>query len=435
MQLLPSLLSELQAVCATFPDPRKGRGGNIAPADFGLSAFAMFFMQSASFLAYQRTMEKGNGRSNCRTLFGIGRIPSDNYIRDFLDEADPALLQPCFERMEALLSEPPMRQAFGRLGGRTLIALDGTEFFCSQKLGCPHCLTRKRANGKTESYHSMLSATVVTPGHSKVVPLAPEFIAPRDGAEKQDCERNAVRRWFAKHGARLAPLRPVFLGDDLFACHPVAKMITDAGDDFIFTCKPTSHKTLYDFIDGAEFRRHEEKVRRRNTKETLRYRWIEAVPLRDGKDAILVNWIGFEIVDAKGKVKYSMAWVTSLPVSKDNVAEIVACGRARWKIENESFNVLKNHGYELEHNFGHGHKFLAMTFAALNLLAFAWHTVLELIEPPWRAAREAAVKRTSFFAHMLMLSAYVLFPSWQLLLQSLATFSIPPDLIKARDSP
>ena len=123
----------------------------------------VFFMQSAAFLAYQRTMEKGHGRSNCRTLFGIGRIPSDNYIRDFLDEADPALLQPCFERMEALLSEPPMRQAFGRLGGRTLIALDGTEFFCSQKLGCPHCLTRKRANGKTESYHSMLSATVVTP--------------------------------------------------------------------------------------------------------------------------------------------------------------------------------------------------------------------------------------------------------------------------------
>src|SRR5579863_1542856 len=224
MQLLPSLLSELQAVCATFPDPRKGRGGNIAPTDFGLSAFAMFFMQSASFLAYQRTMEKGHGRSNCRTLFGIGRIPSDNYIRDFLDEADPALLQPCFERMEALLSEPPMRQAFGRWGGRTLIALDGTEFFCSQKLGCPHCLTRKRANGKTESYHSMLSATVVTPGHSKVVPLAPEFIAPQDCAEKQDCERNAVKRWFEKHSGRLAPLRPVFLGDDLFACHPVAKM-------------------------------------------------------------------------------------------------------------------------------------------------------------------------------------------------------------------
>src|SRR5271154_1338941 len=323
MQLLPSLLSELQAVCATFPDPRRGEAATLRPPIFGLSAFAMFFMQSASFLAYQRTMEKGHGRSNCQTLFGIGRIPSDNYIRDFLDQADPALLQPCFERMEALLSEPPMRQAFGRLGGRTLIALDGTEFFCSQKLGCPHCLTRKRANGKTESYHSMLSATVVTPATPRSCRWRRNSSPPRTAPKSRDCERNAVRRWFAKHGARLAPLRPVFLGDDLFACHPVAKMVTDAGDDFIFTCKPTSHKTLYDFIDGAEFCRHEEKVRRRNTKETFRYRWVEAVPLRDGKDAIRVNWIGFEIVDAKGKVKYSMAWVTSLPVSKDNVAEIV----------------------------------------------------------------------------------------------------------------
>ena len=211
-------------------------------------------------------------------------------------------------------------------------------------------------------------------------------------------------------------------------------MVKDAGADFIFTCKPTSHRALYDFIDGTELRRHEGKVRRRNTKETFRYRWIEAVPLRDGKDAILVNWICFEIFDAKGKVKYSMAWVTRLPVSKDNVAEIVACGRARWKIENESFNVLKNHGYELEHNFGHGQRFLAMMPAALNLLAFAWHTVLDLLEPPWQAARQAAVKRTSFFAHILMLSAYVLFPSWQVFLQSLATFSIPPDLINVRHS-
>src|SRR5277367_2251822 len=150
MQLLPSLLAGLKAICTTFPDGRKGRGGNIEIADFGLAAFSMFFMQSASFLAYQRGLEKGQGRSNGQTLFGIGRIPSDNYIRNMLDEADPALLQPCFERMETLLAEPAMRQAFGRLGGRTLIAWDGTQYFCSQKLGCPNCLTRERSNGKKE---------------------------------------------------------------------------------------------------------------------------------------------------------------------------------------------------------------------------------------------------------------------------------------------
>ena len=220
---MPSLLSGLTVVCAAFPDPRKGRGGNIGMADFGLSTFAMFFMQSASFLSFQRLLEKGEGRSNCQSLFGIEKIPSDNYIRDMLDEADPALLAPCFERLETLLAEPPMRQAFARLGGRTLVAWDGTEFFCSQKLGCPHCLTRKRSNGEIESYHSMLAATVVAPGHSKVVPLRPEFIAPQDGVEKQDCERNAAKRWFNKHHARLLPLRPVYLGDDLFGCQPIAK--------------------------------------------------------------------------------------------------------------------------------------------------------------------------------------------------------------------
>jgi hypothetical protein len=197
MQLLPSLLAGLKAICATFPDGRKGRGGNIEIADFGLAAFSMFFMQSASFLAYQRGLEKGQGRSNGQTLFGIGRIPSDNYIRDMLDEADPALLQPCFERMETLLAEPAMRQAFGRLGGRTLIAWDGTQYFCSQKLGCPNCLTRERSNGKKDNYHCLLSATVVAPGHSKVVPLMPEFVVSQDGAEKQDCELSVNLRFIA----------------------------------------------------------------------------------------------------------------------------------------------------------------------------------------------------------------------------------------------
>jgi Transposase DDE domain len=429
MEIFTSLLSGLKAVCADFPDPRKGRSGNIAMADFGLSAFAMFFMQSASFLSFQRTLEKGQGRSNCQTLFGVEKIPSDNYIRDMLDEADSALLAPCFERTEQLLLDPAMREAFGRLGGRTLVALDGTEYFCSQKIACPRCQTRKRSNGKVESYHSMLAATVVAPGHSKVVPLAPEFIVKQDGAEKQDCERNAVKRWHEKHGVRLKPLRPVYLADDLFACQSVVETLADAGDDFIFTCKETSHKALYDFIDGAEPERHEVQIRKGKTRERHRYRFIARVPLRDGRDAALVNWIGFEILDAKGAVKYRTALITSLPVTKADVAEIVACGRARWKIENESFNVLKNHGYELEHNFGHGEKYLAMTLAALNMLAFAWHTVLDLLEPPWRRARQAAEKRMSFFAYLATLTSFVVFPDWSDLLEALATFTIPPALL------
>src|SRR6266478_5846369 len=222
MKLLPSLVSGLKATCAAFPDPRQGRTGNIAMADFGLSAFAMFFMQSVSFLAFQRRLEQGYGRSNCQTLFGIEKIPSDNYIRNMLDGADPALLQPCFVRVEQELAEPTVRQAFGRLGGRILVAWDGTEYFRSEKLGCANCLTCKHSNGKIDHYHTLLAATVVAPGHSKVIPLFPEFIAPQDGAEKQDCERNAAKRWLARNGPLVRHLRPVFLGDDLFACQPIA---------------------------------------------------------------------------------------------------------------------------------------------------------------------------------------------------------------------
>jgi hypothetical protein len=153
-----------------------------------------------------------------------------------------------------------------------------------------------------------------------------------------------------------------------------------------------------------------------------RYRWIAGIPLRDGKEAAQVNWIGFEILDRAGRIKYSMAWVTSLPVNQPSVAEIAACGRAR----------MKNHGYELEHNFGHGETFLAMTLAALNLLAFAWHSVLDLVEPKWQAARQAAAKRSSFFAHLLTLTTYVVFPSWPIFLKALATFTIPPELLQTQ---
>ena len=164
-------------------------------------------------------------------------------------------------------------------------------------------------------------------------------------------------------------------------------------------------------------------------RQTHRYRFIEKVPLRDGKDAVRVNGIGFDSLNAKGEVTYRTAFVTSLPVAKSNAAEIAACGRARWKIENEGFNVLKNNGYELEHNFGHGESYLAMTLAALNLLAFAWHTVLDLLAPPWQKAREAAEKRMSFFAYLATLTSLAIFPAWSDLIRALTTFTIPPHLL------
>ncbi len=411
-------------------------------ADIGLSAFSLFFMQSESFLAYQRELEAGRKTSNCHSLFGMAAIPTDNHIRSMLDPVPPSHLQPAFDQAVGVLRRQGGLAPFQRLGGRVLIALDGTEYFCSQKLGCPQCLTRRRANGQVESYHAMPAATLVAPGHAMTLPLMPEFIAPQDGTGKQDCERNAARRWhagsaapqLAAHGGRVKALRPVCLGDDLFACQPIAEAITAAGGDFLLTAKPASHKALYDFMQGAQLDEHAVTQGTNGKRLTYRYRWFEGAPLRDAHDAVLVNWIGVTITDAKGDVTYDNAFVTSLPVTRDTVADIAACTRARWKveprgspeIENESFNVLKSNGYHLEHNFGHGKQNLAMMFVAMNLLAFALHTVCDCLEQLWITARTAKRARTRFFEHIRTITAYLVFPNWTTLMQTLIDSKPPP---------
>ena len=427
MEFLSSLIEPVRTACVDFPDARRG-DVRYSMADIGLSAFSLFFMQSESFLSYQRGLEEGRKTSNCRTLFGMAAIPTDNHIRAMLDPVHPSHLQPAFDGVLEVMRRRDGFAPFRRLGGRVLIALDGTEYFCSQKLGCPQCLTRKRSNGRVESYHSMLCATVVAPGHAMALPLMPDFIAPQDGAEKQDCERNAAKRWLATHADRVGDLRPIFLGDDLFACQPVTDAMVAAGGDFLLTAKPTSHKALYDFMDGAtpEERVLKQKVAGKTL--TYRYRWFSKVPLRDGEDARLVDWVGVTIADAKGKVTYQNAFVTSLDITRDSVAEIVTCARARWKIENESFNVLKSNGYHLEHNFGHGKQNLAMMFAALNLLAFAVHTVCDCLEQIWVDARTAKRARKRFFEHIRTITAYLVFPDWNALMQTLIDSKPPPDI-------
>lgn len=430
MLILDQLLSGLRDVCAAFPDKRKGGEAVYSMADIGMAAFSLFFMQSESFLAHQRSLEEGSKASNCQSLFGMAKIPTDNHIRSMLDPVAPSFLQPAFDQTLAALCARGGLKAFERLGSRTLIALDGTEYFCSQKLGCPQCLTRKRASGRTDSYHTMLGATIVAPGHNMALPLMPEFIAKQDGAEKQDCERNTAKRWLAAHAERVKDLRPVYLGDDLFACQPICEAVLESGGDFLFTAKPQSHKTLYDFMQGAALEELSQTRKEGAKRLTYRYRWLSGAPLRDGKDALTVNWIGLTIFDAKGEAVYDGAFITSLPVTRENVVEVAACARARWKIENESFNVLKNNGYHLEHNFGHGKQNLAMLFAAMNLLAFAIHTVCDCLESLWVKAREAKRARKRFFEHIRTITAYLVFPNWEALMETLITSKPPPEVEK-----
>jgi len=163
MEIFEVLLQGLREACSGFSDSRRSSDGGYAMSDIGLSAFSLFFMQSEPFLSHQKRLLEGHGASNCQTLFGMEKIPTDNHIRTLLDAVSPEALQPCFDQVLEQLRERDGLRAFQRLAGRTLIALEGTEYFCSQKLSCPQCLTRKRSNGKTEHYHAMLAAMIGVP--------------------------------------------------------------------------------------------------------------------------------------------------------------------------------------------------------------------------------------------------------------------------------
>jgi hypothetical protein len=411
-----------------LPDKRRGANARYTMADIGMAAFSVFFMQSPSFLAHQRQMAQGQGRSNCQTLFAMTAIPCDNHIRAMLDPVPATAFEPLFDTALDGLERAGGLDAFRRLGGHVLIALDGTEYFRSARLRCRNCSTRARAGGKTEHFHCLLAATLVAPDHRRVVPLAPEFIVPQDGRDKQDCESRAARRWLERHGPRLARLDPVYLGDDLYSCQPVCEAVTAAGGHFLFVCKPDSHKTLNEYLTGIALDEHCARHRRGRARFTYRYRWLNGVPLRDGADALAVNWLSIEIVDAAGKTTYRNSFVTDLPVGRETVAELAAAGRARWKIENESFNTLKTKGYNLEHNFGHGHDNLSAVLATLNLLAFSFHTICELAEELWRQATQAQGRRTRFFEALRSITVFLVFPSWRHLLETLAFARDPPSL-------
>ena len=239
----------------------------------------------------------------------------------------------------------------------------------------------------------------------------PEFNETLDGNDKQDCERNAAKRWLASEKiASIVPSRPVFLGDALFACQPIAEAVKAvSGADFVFVVKPEYHKALFEAVENASA----ETLSVQGPKGVVtNYRFTTGVPLRNSKDAMTVDFCEITMTNASGKVTYRNAFVTSLTVDESNVVEIVQCGRTRWKIENESFNVLKNHGYNLAHSFGHGKNHLAKTFAALNLLAFSVHGVCDVLDDLWKRTRKKAGKRTSFFNEILYACNYFIFESW-----------------------
>ena len=377
-------LDFLQEAIEKIKDPRsKSNATKFKVSDAMLSAFSMFFMQSQSFLEYQRQMQSRSGKNNVQSIFGVKEIPCDQQIRNILDLISATSLSVVFERIYQFLQMGKHLKRYERLGKNLLICLDGTEYHSSSKISCQCCSTRNHRNGKVTYSHTAILPVIAAPNCAEVISLPPEFVTPQDGHEKQDCETAAAKRWISKHRHLFQGQAITLLGDDLYSRQPMCQHCLDAEMNFIFTCLPSSHSSLYEWLDyfekNGEVQHLTTKHRKGKSIKIYTYRFANQIPLREQEPSLLVNWCELIVRDSVDNSEvFHNAFVTNHAIDIDNVAEIIEAGRCRWKTENENHNVLKTKGYNLEHNFGHGQKHLSSTLLSLNLLAFLFHTVLQL---------------------------------------------------------
>jgi len=350
---------------ASLPDYRVG-DVEIAFTDALMSAFAMFSLKAPSLLAFDKERAEGN----LHTIYGIQRVPCDTRMREILDPISPKWLRPAFKSVFRQLQRGKALEAMTWLDGHYLLALDGTGYFSSKTIHCASCLRRVHRNGSITYAHQMLGAALIHPDQRAVIPLMPEPITNRDGTDKNDCERNAAKRFVAKLRQDHPHLKFIVTEDSLSSNAPHIETLHEHGLHYILGVKAGDHAYLFQQVQAAEhagrvtyYERHD-----RAAGVVHRFRFVNDMPLNAARTDVRVHFIEYwEVGD--DKVQH-FSWVTDLRVSKRNVYHLMRGGRARWKIENETFNTLKNQGYNFEHNYGHGEDNLSVVFAMLMMLAF-----------------------------------------------------------------
>jgi len=411
----------LAGIFRQIPDPRDPRRIIWEMPGVLMSAFAMFFFQHPNLLEDQRRMKKKSGRSNLERVFEVEDIPSDTQMREILDGApiEPLrqALPEVFERMRRVgwtvkfVSEISGQKYY-------TVALDGSEYFHSTKIECPGCLRRKSVKGEVNYSHVVVGATLVRAGSHDILPLDAEQVRNEDGQEKQDCELNAGKRLVRRLRDEHRQLSVCITGDDLYAHKPFIEELRELRMGFVLVAKPTSHKELFEWVEDLD--RLGECVRGKweegpaCKRRSFEYRIARQAPLTQSGE-VVVNFVEVWERNKEGKVIYHNSWVTDFEVTAENAAQIIGIGRSRWKIENEQFNVHKNHGYELEHNYGHGQQTLSMVFYLLNLLAFLAHKVLEFGDRLYQQCRQEESRKGLWT--MLRSAFYLIeFESWDALL-------------------
>jgi hypothetical protein len=414
-----SLIKAVYEKFFKIPDPRSfGTKPKITFIDCLMSALAVFGLKFPSLLQYDRKRKDPEIESNLKNLYHVQAPPSDTYLGERLDELDPNHLRPAFKKIFSKLQRSKKLENFEFLDGYYLLSLDGTGEFSSGNISCPHCCKKEHKSGKVTYYHQMLGGCIVHPEQSNVIPLCPEMIHNMDGNTKNDCERNASKR-FIEHFRREHPhLKVIVIEDGLASNAPHIKHLEQYNMKYILGAKQGDHKFLFDLIGSSDSTKYFEMTDERGYLH--QFRFVNNVSLNKAHPALKVNFWEYRETDPQGK-ELNFSWVTNIRITKKNIHNLTIGGRARWKIENETYNTLKNLGYNFKHNYGHGKEHLSSVFCLLMILAFLIDQVQEIACLLFRMAKKrAGGSYRGLWEEMRVLFRHLVLHSWEMLYQKIA---------------
>lgn len=403
-----SLLSELRILANLLPNLVKGNRKNpITMVDIFMSGLAVFMLKYPSLLAFNDAFETDSALvNNLRTLFGVNNLSSDTHMRERLDEVDTGMLRPFFTKIFSVVQNSGILNHYQYIEGTPLLSIDGTGVFSSSTIHCKNCCVKHHADGSITYYHNFLVAAIVHPFLKVVLALMPEPIIKEDGCLKNGSEQNAATRL-------VKTLKTVFpnqiftiLGDSLFSTGPYIKLLLELGHNYILNAKEGNHETLFEDIKDkcTTF-----TMKRGN--KTFHFRFVNGVSLNNSHKDLKVNFLECIEVGQKGKKK-TFTWVTNITITTENIYELMLAGRVRWRIENETFNTLKNQGYHFGHNYGHGSNNLSTVFASLMMLAFLIDQLQQLCNPLFQAALQKTRRKVNLWKVMYARLMHVLLNSW-----------------------
>ena len=412
-----SLLNLVHGVFSKIPNTRITQKNSIPLKDHLMSGLAIFGLKFPSLLQYDRNRNDSAIKENLKNLYRINEPPSDTYLRERLDEVDPKYLRLTFKKLFALLQRGKELEDYQFLNGYYLVSGDGTGDFFSGKVSCKNCCEKKHKDGSVSYYHQMYGACIVHPDKSNVIPFCPENIKNSDGDNKNDCERNASKRFIENFRREHPHLKVIMIEDALASNGPHIKTLEENKMKYILGAKKGDHPYLFDIIENSDKTKYYEY---KDEKGFLhQFSFVNDVPINKSHPNVRVNFFEYRETDPKGKEK-NFSWVTNISITKNNVFQLMKGGRARWKIENETYNTLKNLGYNFKHNYGHGKQYLATVFCLLMILAFLIDQIQEISCQLFQTIRKITGSYRSLWEKMRVLFQYVKMTSWEFFYELIA---------------